>query len=253
MTKPDNRLQPHKMIRNRILLNPSSVAIALGSAAFTLVLISTAMRVALRLFHQELVEIFGLTLVETIFRLFYVDVERNIPTAFSSLLLLFAALLLAVITVLERKQAGSPASKWGILSFGFLFMAFDEAWSFHERLSKHITWLIPAAALVFVLVLFFLRFWWRLPARTRLAFLISAVIYLGGVMGFELVGAYVAELYGQAGLRYGLTATVEESLEMAGVIVFIWALLSYMAGHHEEVTFRFESSHEDAAEDQTSS
>jgi hypothetical protein len=34
--------------------------------------------------------------------------------------------------------------------------------------------------------------------------------------------------------------TVEESLEMAGVIVFIWALLKYSATEFRDMQFQFE-------------
>ena len=37
--------------------------------------------------------------------------------------------------------------------------------------------------------------------------------------------------------------TVEESLEMAGVIIFIWALLKYIAENYKEVRFRFDGDH----------
>ena len=35
-----------------------------------------------------------------------------------------------------------------------------------------------------------------------------------------------------------MIATLEESLEMAGVIVFIWALLTYMSEKYKEVRFQ---------------
>jgi hypothetical protein len=35
--------------------------------------------------------------------------------------------------------------------------------------------------------------------------------------------------------------TIEESLEMAGLIIFIWALLKYLAENFGEVRFRIES------------
>jgi hypothetical protein len=46
-------------------------------------------------------------------------------------------------------------------------------------------------------------------------------------------------LHGLKNLTYVMLTTVEESLEMAGVIVFIWGLLVYLADNHKEVQFRF--------------
>lgn len=184
--------------------------------------------------------------------LFYVDMEQNIPTLFSVFLLLFVALLLAVIATLNRKQRDAHMSKWAVLSFGFLFMAFDEAFQVHERLNIpvgtllgdgslgvfYFPWVIPGIALVFILGLFFLRFWLHLPATTRFMFLMAASIYLGGAIGIELIGSSHAELHGYENWTYSMIATLEESLEMAGLIVFIWALLKYCAGSYKEVRFR---------------
>lgn len=233
------------MIINQISLNPSSIARVLGAVAFLLVLASIG--------GQLTASLTGHAQVYRLARLFDVGAERNIPTAFSTLLLLFAALLLAVITVLKRKQTGSPVSHWAILSFGFLFMAADEAFSFHERLIKpvrkllgddnlgvfYFAWVIPGIALVLVLAPFFLRFLLRLPAKTKLTFLMAATLYIGGAIGFELIGGRFAELHGY-NLTYKMIETVEESLEMAGVIIFIWALLVYIADNYKEVRFRFD-------------
>ena len=116
------------MENNQISLNPSLIARALGAVALLLILASFGVQLMVYLTGHDY--IYGLV------PLFHVDYERNIPTGFSVLLLLFAALLLAVITGLERSQAGSPMFYWASLSFGFLFMAADEGWSFHERLVR---------------------------------------------------------------------------------------------------------------------
>ena len=45
------------------------------------------------------------------------------------------------------------------------------------------------------------------------------------------------ELHGRDNLTYSMMVTVEESLEMGGVILFIWALLVYIADNYKEVRF----------------
>jgi hypothetical protein len=40
---------------------------------------------------------------------------------------------------------------------------------------------------------------------------------------------------------YSMIAVAEESFEMAGLIVFIWALMKYCADNYKEVRFRFEA------------
>ena len=67
----------------------------------------------------------------------------------------------------------------------------------------------------------------------------AATIYIGGALGTELIGGHYADLHGNNTWTYSMIVTVEESLEMAGLIVFIWALLKYCADNFKEVQFQF--------------
>ena len=49
-------------------------------------------------------------------------------------------------------------------------------------------------------------------------------------------------------MTYRMIVTIEESLEMAGLIIFIWALLKYIAENYKEVRFRFDGDHVDNSE-----
>jgi hypothetical protein len=236
------------MTSHPISLNPGLVARTLGILAFFLVVASIA--------GQLISYITGDDRLYGFVSLFNVDAEHNIPTFFTVFLLLSAALLLSVITVLERNRRASHVLHWAILSFGFLLMAIDELVSIHERLIKPIrkllgdgnlgvfyfAWVILGIALILFLAWFFLRFWLRLPAKTRLTFFMAAVIYIGGSIGFEMIGGRYAELHGLEDLTYKMIATAEESLEMAGIILFIRGLLAYIAENHREVRFRFDGS-----------
>jgi hypothetical protein len=234
------------MIINQIRLNPSSMARALGVVAFLLVLVSTGGQLtAYWTGHRDF---YGLV------QLFNLDAEQNIPTFFSTFLLLFAALLLAVIALIERNRGASQVSYWAILSFGVLLMAVDEFVCIHERLVDpvrrllggghlgvfYFAWVIPGIALILLLAVFFLRFLLHLPAKTRLTFLLAGALYIGGAIGFELIEGRHVELHGAQNLTYLVIATIEESLEMAGVVIFIWALLAYIADTHKEVRFRLD-------------
>ena len=222
------------MWRNALERNRSYAAV-LGAAVLLLLLLSVAGQFATYVLeHAFLTELAPL---------FYVDQEHNIPTYFSVLLILLAAFLLAVIARNKGRQSLPHASKWMILAFGFFLMAIDEAFEFHERLNIpvgellgdgaigvfYFPWTIPAMALVVVLGLYFLRFLFALPAATRFWFVMAAILYLGGAIGIELIGSRHAELYGYENWTYSLIVTLEEGLEMAGLTVFIWALLSYCA------------------------
>ncbi len=235
------------MAINQISLKPSAVARILGSVAFLLVLASIAGQYSkLELGHDY---------VKGLVTLFDFDEEQNIPTFFSVLLMFFSTLLLAIIAVLNRKQRNPDASKWAILAIGFLCMAFDEAFEVHEMLNLPVrkllgagnlgvfrfSWVIPGIVIVLVIGLLFLRFVLYLPAKVRFRFLTAAALYIGGSIGFELIGGRYYESHGLNNWTYTLIVTVEESLEMAGLIVFIWALLRYCADNYKEVVFRFEA------------
>lgn len=235
------------MSDKQISVHPFSVARFLGAVAFLLVLAS----IGVSLMQKYL---FGYDYAREFVALFYVDREQNIPTFFSLLLLLLAFLLLAIITVLNRKQKAHDVLQWAILTFGFLLMAFDEAFEFHEKLILpvrsllhsgnlgifYFAWVIPGILLIITVAIFYLRFLLHLPATTRLFFITAAALYVGGAIGFELIGGRYVELHGTQNLTYSIIATIEESLEMAGVIVFIWALLAYIANNYKEVTFRLD-------------
>lgn len=195
---------------------------------------------------------YDMKMVQRLVKVFSVDYELNAPAFFSTLILLFSSVLLAVITHFKREQGSPYVWYWTILSLGFLFMAFDEMASVHERLIEpmrtvlgetdlgvfYFAWVVPGILLVFGLGFFFLRFWWNLPSKTRTCFFIAATLYLGGAIGMELLDGSFAELHGKRNLTYMLLSTLEESLEMAGIIVFIYGLLGYIAQNTKTLVFR---------------
>ncbi|HUM69188.1 MAG TPA: glycosyltransferase family 2 protein, partial [Chloroflexota bacterium] len=243
----DKLLAHVQRVWHNLLERNRSYSGILGAAAFFLVLLSIG--------GQFSKHMLGNTFLPGLIPHFYVDVEQNIPTYFSVLLILFASFLLAIIAILTSRLRKAHTSKWAILSFGFLLMALDEALQFHERLNIpvgtlfsdgnfgvfYFPWVIPGIALVCVLGLFFLRFLLYLPAKTRFGFVLAAITYIGGAIGVELIGSRHAELYGFENWTYSMIATVEEGLEMAGLILFIQALLSYCAAHLGEMRFRFDA------------
>ena len=220
---------------NQISLKPSTIARILGAVACLLVLASIGGQFS-KYVHWYYIP-------KRLVSIFYVDMENNIPTFFSVLLLIFSSLLLAIITLINRKKRTVHVLKWAILSSGFMYLAYDEAFQVHEKLIKPIrillggdnlgvfyyAWVIPGIALVLVLALFFLRFMLHLPTKTRLSFLVAVILFIGGAIGIELIGGRYAELNGPENLMYSMIVTIEESLEMGGLIVFIWALLRYCA------------------------
>lgn len=238
------------MTNSKLTLNCSSIIRVLCIMAFILIVLSI-----LSVSADDLAE-HNSVVFHKLNKLFFVEFEMNIPAFFSSLILLAASFILAVIAVFKRKQCDSYTMEWIALSVGFLFMSFDELVSVHERMIEptremlgneslgifYFAWVIPMGILVLSLAILFFRFWWDLPKKTKIFFLIAAVIYLGGAVGFELIESKHCEIYGKDNLIYIILTTTEESLEMFGVIFFIKSLLTYITETFGEVQLQLNSS-----------
>ena len=180
---------------------------------------------------------------ETFVRLFDVNREGTIPTYYSSFALLLCSILLGTIAFSKKGPSARYSLHWSALSVIFLLLSFDEMVAIHESTNGplrsalnasgflYFTWVIPGIAFVLIFVLVYLRFLFNLPAKTRWLFLVAGTVFIGGAIGMELVGARRADLYGYNNMIYVMITTIEESLEMMGVVVFIYALMSYMASH----------------------
>ena len=60
----------------------------------------------------------------------------------------------------------------------------------------------------------------------------------------EMVGGYYLTFYGKHNITYAILMTIEEFLEMLGIVVFIYALLSYMSSYMKGVSLRFNIIHD---------
>ncbi|TFZ04923.1 hypothetical protein [Ramlibacter rhizophilus] len=176
---------------------------------------------------------------------FYMDAENNIPTVFSTLLLLTASLLCAWATTVERHRRSRFSWHWAGLALAMLALGIDEAAALHELLINPIQkvyqttgwlrfpWVIAGIPLVLLFAFAYLRFLAALPARTRWGFIAAGALYVGGALGMEMVGGQVFQEAGTPDrtlVPYMIAMTVEESCEMLGVTAFIATLLAYLRG-----------------------
>lgn len=234
-----------------IATKPVKVALFLGSIVGLLILADILTLSADHLTGHSSV------IIHKLVKLFDMGLEVNVPTFFSVLYLSLASLMLGLVTTITWKQKGRHLLEWSILTLGFLFLAFDEMASVHERLIEptrsllgieshgllYYAWVVPAFAGVALVGMGFLRFLIDLPARTRWAFMIGGAMFLGGAVGFELLEG----MYGPGNLTYNTLVLVEESLEMGGIIVFICALLDYLSTQLMGQGLRFDISRDPAS------
>lgn len=175
-------------------------------------------------------------------RRFDLDMEHNIPTWFASTALLAAAMLLGVVANGRWRARAADRRHWAGLAILFTLLSLDEAVQLHEILRLPMlkwfdlrgiflfSWVIPVFFAVVGFAAVYLRFWLRLPPRTRALFFVSAALYVGGALGLELAGGAMAESHGFESLRYSAVMIVEEVMEMIGVALFVYALLDHVRG-----------------------
>lgn len=175
-------------------------------------------------------------------RLFRLDEESNIPTFYSAFSLGICSILLAIIAF-HKQTNNSPHTKhWKFLSLLFFLFSIDEIAMMHEILSVlreplnasgffYFTWVIPAFIFLLVFTVVFISFLQSLPQKIRTLFMLSGVIYVGGAIGVEMIGGYHSQIYGENNFAYGMITTIEESLEMVGILVFIYSLLFYLQNY----------------------
>lgn len=183
---------------------------------------------------------------EDLVGLFSLSYEGNLPTWYSSALLLACAVTLAAIA------PGAPAREaryWSLLAAVFGYLSIDEAVGLHEQLNElvhlggplYFGWIVPAGAAVLLLGVAYLRFLRRLPPETRRRFILAGLLYVGGALVMEIPLGVWTEAHGDAGLGYSLIDFVEETLEMTGATLFLLALLRH-AAHHGPARLELEDS-----------
>jgi hypothetical protein len=171
--------------------------------------------------------------------LFLLDREANVPTWFSSSLLLLCSGLCAVIGLLKRASSDHWWRHWAGLAPIFAYLSMDETATIHEILIwawrplrdvsglLYYPWVVGGIAAVAIFVLVYARFLAHLARRTATLFVLAGGCYVGGAVGMEMVdGAYIAE-FGRD-LTYIALVHIEESLELIGVVLFAYALIDYL-------------------------
>jgi hypothetical protein len=161
---------------------------------------------------------------------FNVDDEPTVPTWYSSLALAFSSLLLFLIAGDRRRRGARDSGPWLGLAIGFAFLSLDEIAAFHEMFNTFIDleWTIPAAVLALGVGAIYAPFVLRLPAGFRWRVIVAAAVYLGGALVVEYLTGPQYFPFDLDSLPYAAMSAFEEGLEMAGVVLFITALLRYM-------------------------
>lgn len=230
-----------------ISITPHKVALLLLRISIALTIASLAAGVINQVWHD------GFAAATGLFRL---NQEQNIPTWYASATLFLAAILLSMIAIIQKMKGAPFVRRWFGLAFIFLFFSVDETATIHELSIVplrttfqfegflYYSWVVPAALFIMVFAILYARFFLNLDPEIRHLFMVAALIYIGGALGFEMVSGYVRDF--ESFIALALLITIEEFLEMIGVTVFIYALLKYLAGEASNVNIEFKAQSDSA-------
>ncbi len=235
------------MVKSKIKSNPKAVTRFLAGIAIILI--------SINIIVQFLIYTFQLN--KHWFLLFNMDKEVNIPTVFSCSLLLICSYLISLIYNRHREQRDKIEHKWNVLKWIFIFLALDEGLQIHEALiipslkpmlptMLSIIWVIPYGIFAIYAAIYFIPLIKSLPRKLKYLTLLSGIIYITGALIIEMIGNYFVRVgdIRLHGISYGLISTLEESLEIFGLIIFIYTLLRYAFGYQNQklkITFRLSS------------
>ncbi len=169
--------------------------------------------------------------------------ETNFPTYFSSALLACCALLFAMIGVAHRQLGMGWHRHWFFLALGFLAMSMDEFIQLHEKTMDAISdrfgivpgsiltnsWVILAFVFLPLLGLAYLRFLLAMNRRSAALIVAAGIVYVSGAVGVEMVSGMMKGTYGFGSLPFVVSTTFEETLELVGLAIFVYALTDYAA------------------------
>lgn len=174
-----------------------------------------------------------------IFDEFDPDRERGVGAWFSSILLFVAAL--RCWEAWRRSAGRRRVEARGWLSLAVVLTAFslDESAAYHERLGGFVArfvplkgvftfgWVVVGIPFVVLFGVWMVPFLFGLPRETAWRMVVGGLAYVGGALGFEMVGAALSDAGLHQTIAFASVVTAEETLEMAGTLLFIAAVWAY--------------------------
>ena len=155
--------------------------------------------------------------------------EANVPTWFSSALLLGSAIALAQVRGPDRRW-------WLVLAAAFCLASLDETANLHELLSQQARrrllqpgfgqlWVLFVGPVALVFLAVYARFIRRQEKAVRHAFALGAALFVGGALGVEVL-EIVIERRGSSRMAVALTLLAQEVMELTGAVVLLHASLT---------------------------
>lgn len=176
--------------------------------------------------------------------IFNLGSEGNIPTIFSTIIIFIAALITLFIFIFNKNN-NKKSLYWFLVSTIFLYLAIDEGWSIHERLILSLNYLFSdklpinyflliGGLFVCIIILLFICLSLSLPVMIRKWLYLSIILYIMGIFTLELVSIWYVNGYG-GGFILEMISTLEEVLEILGIIFFIKTFLKFLKQQSDKI------------------
>ncbi|QDV44018.1 hypothetical protein Enr13x_38790 [Stieleria neptunia] len=169
--------------------------------------------------------------------------EPSIPALYSATVMLMISGVLLFFGHFDRSDGGRHRRGWLLLAALFLCLGIDEVVMFHEMANAalerlhldgpfYFSWILPGAIFAATIGLLSLRFLWSLHAVTRRLMVLSGMVFLSGALGMEFIAGLIFsaaenEEAAISSVSHVLIQAVEEGLEMAGMAMFLCALVNH--------------------------
>lgn len=174
---------------------------------------------------------------QTLGRPFILDSEISVPTWFSGIVLVAVAGAAWWISTLPEHQ--EHRRRWQVLAVMFAYMSLDESIIIHEMadgllaplfgLSGDVPdfplWILPAGIVVVIAGVYLLPLFRELGRGQQRLWVAALLLYTGGALGVEVVSRPLYALPSEGSLAWLALNVLEEGMEMAGAIVFLYSLL----------------------------
>lgn len=188
-----------------------------------------------------LILVAGFTLAQIVlqFTFFELELEAAILRFFSAVMLLLCSSLFLRIAIAQKRNNTNYFLYWLCLALIFFFLAITKETAIHENLATPIRLALHLSKIQFyawvygivviILPVLFLKFLLSLPKRTIFLFVLGSFTFLAGAFGLDLIVAYIGKLIDHHTALYIGLATFEDVLEMSGIIVLVYGLMSYIS------------------------
>lgn len=172
------------------------------------------------------------------------DFEGSLLTWFSQVVLLFIpALFVFYISFCKYKVKDKFWKQWLFFGFILVFLSIDDGAMIHEKFSKiseliglqsaldsvsaawfDWSWWVIYGVIFVIIALFFVRWFFQLPNRTKIFFSLAVFVMLVGQVGLEAVTGFL----NHGGEYNVMLRGIEKFIGRSGLIILLISLLDYI-------------------------